>query len=56
MMELRCRNLHNADIGKKIENNGRKAMSDLQGSENTTKRQGVTNNNNNERCGFQQLE
>lgn len=29
MMELRRRNLHNADIGKKIENNGRKVMSDL---------------------------
>lgn len=29
MMELRRRNLYNANIGKKIENNGRKVMSDL---------------------------
>lgn len=32
-MELRCRNLHIADIGKKKEeNNGRKASSDLERS------------------------
>lgn len=67
MMELRRRNLHNADIGKKIEINGRKVMSDLQGSlggyQKTPRRLFMScapppspQINNNERCGFQQLE
>lgn len=65
MMELRRRNLYNADIGKKIENNGRKVMSDLQGSlggyHKTPRRLVMScapppHNNNNERCGFLQLE